>query len=56
LEGLKWLATIILIALVHIPHVHIMANAVNVLHITAEVVKYRDVSFQNPVKKLTIDQ
>jgi len=29
-----------------------MANAVNVLHTIAEVEKYRDASFPNPVKRL----
>jgi len=56
LEGLKWVATIISIALAHTFHVHATANVVNVLHITAEVEKCRDASFQNPVRRLTIDQ
>jgi len=36
LEGLKWPAIILSIALAHIHHVRAMVNAVNVLHITAE--------------------
>lgn len=56
MEGLKWLATILSIVLAHIPHVHVTANVVNVLHITAEVEKYRDASFPNPEKKLTTGQ
>jgi hypothetical protein len=50
-EGLKWLATIQLIALVHIPHVPVTANAVSALHITAEVEKCQDASSPNPVKR-----
>ena len=45
-----------LIALVHIPHVHVMANAANVLPTIAEVEKHRDASFPNPVKKLMTGQ
>lgn len=56
MEGLKWLATILSIVLAHIPHVHVTANVVNVLHITAEVEKYRDASFPYQVKRLMIDQ
>lgn len=56
LEGSKWLVTIISIALVHILHALVTENAVNVLHITAEVEKFRDVSFPNPAKKLMTDQ
>jgi len=52
-EGLKWLVTILAIVLAHIPHVHVTANAVNVLHITAEAAKYQDASFPNPEKRLT---
>lgn len=39
-----------------IPHVLVMANAVNAFHITAEVAKCRDASFPYPVKKLMIGQ
>jgi len=56
LEGLKWLVTILSIALVHIPHVLVMANVVNALHITAEVEKFRDASFPSPAKRLMTDQ
>ena len=56
LEGLKWLAIIPSIVLAHIHHVHAMANAVNVLHTTAEAEKCRDASFPNPEKKLTTGQ
>jgi len=52
LEGLKWVATIISIALAHTLHVHATANVVNVSHITAEAEKYQGVFFPNPVKKL----
>ena len=53
-EGLKWLATIQSTAYVHIPHVHAMANAVNVLHITEKAEKCQGASFPKPVKRLMI--
>ncbi len=56
MEGLKWLAIIPLIVLAHMSHVHVMENAVNVLHIIAGVEKYQDVSFLNLEKKLMIGQ
>jgi len=55
-EGLKWLATIQSTAYVHIPHVHAMANAVNVLHITEKAEKCQGASFPKPVKRLMIGQ
>jgi len=51
--GLKWLVIILSTALVHIYHAHVMANAVNVLHIIARKAKHLDASFRNPVKRLT---
>jgi len=56
MEGLKWLVTLPFNVLVHILHVHVMENAVNVLNITVETEKYLDVSFQNLVRKLMIGQ
>jgi hypothetical protein len=55
MEEMKWLATILLIALVHMLHVPVMENAVNALHITAEAGRYRGVSLPSPVKGHTID-
>ncbi|HHW31593.1 MAG TPA: hypothetical protein GXX20_07975 [Clostridiaceae bacterium] len=52
---MKWLATILLIALVHIPVLD-TANAVNVSHTTADLEKFQDVSFLKLVKKHMIGQ
>jgi len=56
LEGLKWPAIILSIALAHIHHVRAMVNAVNVLHITAEWGSTGMFSSPKPGKKLMTGQ